>query len=41
MDKETAKKFVLDIPNSDKKVKTLSLENIVEIADWVYDKLEL
>ena len=41
MDKETAKKFVLDIPHNDKRVKTLSLENVVEITDWVYDKLEL
>ncbi|MCK4967409.1 MAG: ribosomal RNA small subunit methyltransferase A [Candidatus Aenigmarchaeota archaeon] len=40
MDKETAKKFVLDIPHSDKKVKTLNIENVVKIADWVYNGLK-
>ncbi|MCK4551266.1 MAG: ribosomal RNA small subunit methyltransferase A [Candidatus Aenigmarchaeota archaeon] len=36
LDKEKAKELAVEMPNAEKKVKDLTLEDVVEIGDWMF-----
>ncbi len=39
LEKEKAKELAVEIPHAEKKVKDLTLEDVVEIGDWILNKL--